>query len=275
MMQSTAPEKAEIPASPAKKWLFLVVMVSSLLAGYLPPTGAEHWLDALNQNMVPAFAFILGVRLWWSEEARATERSDCIVILLLSLLFLIPSTQISWLVLSLVALWLFRRTKPRGRIRDGLLVIALAALQPLMMTYLLKLFAGPVLTIDAAVVAALLKFITGEGHHVGNIVYGPSNHQLLILRGCSSLTNLGNAWLVWFALARYREVSLHLREGLVVFLLSLVIVGLNLIRLCTMGSDLDWHTWWHSPDGVHIYQLISGVLMCFVILMGMRYVNNR
>ena len=265
---------------PSKRWLFTPLLIGCVLGGYLPPGVAEDWLAALDQNMVPAFAFAIGFMCWWSVESRVVSRSDCLIIVGLSLMFVIPSTQISWLILLLSALWLSRNSHTQqvveqARLRSGLLVIVLTALQPLLMTYSLKLLAAPILTADAALVAALLKITTGVGHHVGNVVYGPAEHQLLILRGCSSLANLGNAWLVWFALARFRGVPLHLRESAVIFLLSLLIVGLNLMRLYSMGTDLGWHEWWHSEAGMLVYQLMSMGLIAVVILLGIRYVDNQ
>lgn len=278
LMVATAGRIANIV--PSKRWLFAPLLIGSVLGGYLPPGVAENWLAALDQNMVPAFAFALGFLCWWSVESRVVSRSDCLIIVGLSLLFLVPSTQLSWLILLLSALWLFRNSRASevvdcARLHSGLLVITLAAFQPLLMTYSLKLLAAPVLTVDAALVAALLKITTGVGHHVGNVVYGPADHQLLILRGCSSLSNLGNAWLIWFALARFRGVPLHLRESAVIFLLSLSIVGLNLMRLYSMGTDLGWHEWWHSETGMLVYQLISMMLIAVVILLGIRYVDNQ
>ena len=264
---------------PSKRWLFSPLLIGCVLGGYLPPGVAEDWLAGLDQNMVPAFAFAIGFMCWWSVESRVVSRSDCLIIVGLSLMFVIPSTQISWLILLLSALWLSRNSHTQqvveqARLRSGLLVIVLTALQPLLMTYSLKLLAAPILTADAALVAALLKITSGVGHHVGNVVYGPAEHQLLILRGCSSLSNLGNAWLIWFALARFRGVPLHLRESAVIFLLSLSIVGLNLMRLYSMGTDLGWHEWWHSETGMLVYQLISMMLIAVVILLGIRYVDN-
>ena len=224
-------------------------------------------------NLIPIFALAIGVKLWRSSEQQRHNATDRWVAVVLAILFLIPSYQIGWLIVLAMTVWLSRYAHDNPRLRNALLIIALATLQPLLVTYLLKWFASPVLTFDASLVSYMLKLITGEGSHLGNIVYGPAEHQLLILRGCSSVTNLGAAWLVWFAVSRFRGITLNPRELIVVAMLTLAMVGLNLLRLYTMAVDLNWHQWWHSAEGEQVYQLASAGVLLISIVLGIRYVG--
>ncbi|MCP3870938.1 MAG: hypothetical protein GY703_23145 [Gammaproteobacteria bacterium] len=255
--------------------IFLPLILGALLAGYLPLLIAGNHEAAGIPNLVPAFALLLGLTLWLSFERQRPGSTDRGVAIALSLLFLIPSYQIGWLILLMFSLWLWRGTKHNSRARTALLIMGLAALQPLLVTYLLKWFAAPVLAFDAWLVSGLLKLTTGSGNHTGNIIFGPSKHQLLILRGCSSVTNLGSAWMAWFALSRFRGIALSMREIAVVTVLTVTIVGMNILRLYTMAIDLDWHNWWHSDTGEQSYQLVSAALLLTVIVSGIRYVGLR
>ena len=252
--------------------LFLPQVAGVLVTALVALVSAEESGINGSPELIPVFACLLGMTLWWSsEQERRPSQADRWIAILLALLFLIPSHQLGWLSLVLMTIWLSGSGKNSPRVRNALLIIGLASLQPLLVTYLLKWFAAPVLTFDAILVSSLLKFTTGVGEHSGNIVYGPAAHQLLILRGCSSVTNLGSAWLVWFAVSRFRGITLNRRELMVVALLTLFMVGLNLLRLYSMAVDLHWHHWWHSDEGGQIYQLACACVLLITILLGVRY----
>lgn len=253
--------------------LFSPLILGALGVSYLPIWFSGNAEIIAPQNIIPTFAICLGLILWWSAGRQTVSESDRCLALILAMLFIIPSTQIAWLVVLLLALWLWHHSHKNSRVSTAMLIIGVAALQPLLMTYLLKWLAAPVLTVDAALVAHLLKMTTGSGSHIGNIIYGPSDHQLLILRGCSSLTNVGSAWLAWFALSRFKGITLNKREIIVLILLTLSLVSLNLLRLYSMAIDLAWHQWWHSNIGQQVYQLSSVSLLLLSIGLGVHYVG--
>jgi len=259
----------------SRAWLFGPLLLGSLITQTLPILLSGHTNSIEIPNLIPAFSLALGVALWLRSERQTPRHADHWIALILSTLFLIPSQQITWLIVLLLALWLGFNTRNNATVYRAMLIIGLAALQPLLLTYLLKWFAAPVLTIDAAIVAGLLKLTTGEGHHMGNIIYSPSGHQLLILRGCSSLTNVGSAWLVWFALSRYRGVSLNRQDLFVLTLLTFSLLSLNICRLYSMSLDLDWHQWWHSNSGQQLYQALSAGFLLLSITLGVRYVGTK
>lgn len=254
---------------------FLPIMIGVLLATGLQFSGESSASTFDSINFIPALAFVLGFIVWYSSEQQQAKLGDKVFACCMAVLFVIPSYQISWAIMLSMCLWLFIKTANNTRAKTGLLIMAAAAAQPMLVTYLLKWFAGPVLSLDAALVAFLLQLITGSGSHVGNIVYGPSDHQLLILRGCSSLSNIGSTWLAWYALSRFNEVRLSYRDGLVIIVLTAAILALNLLRLVSMAIDISWHQWWHSPEGEQWYQLISSLFLLSAVILGIRYASQN
>ncbi len=256
----------------ARKWLFLPLLLATVISVYLPLLQSR---EADTPGFLHLFVVGLGFLRWWQVEQGRIQLPDQFISLTLALLFLIPSTQLGGFIQLLLSLWLFCGAENNPTARSGPLIIIAASLHTLIITYLLKWFAAPVLTLDALLIANLLELTTGTGSHLGNIVYGPAEHQLLILRGCSSLTNLGCAWLAWFGIARFKGVKLSIKELAVILILTLLLAGLNIIRLYTMGIDLHWHQWWHSQTGTLSYQTLSTSLVIISIFLGIRYVGHH
>jgi len=118
--------------------------------------------------------------------------------------------------------------------------------------------------------AGLLKIITGVGSYEGNLVSSAAGHQLLLLRGCSSLSNLSLALLVWFSIARFRLLPLSIHDARMAVLITLAIVGINIARLVWMASDVDMHSWWHGAEGEQVYQLAYAFVLLFMVRWGVR-----
>ena len=206
----------------------------------------------------------------------------------------IPSFQGALIVLFFVGIWVGLRalsslqashesspptTKPLAgqnlAIKNSALILIVCALQALTVLYALKWFTEPVLALDANMVAAVLQLVTGTGYAVGNVYFGPSDHQVLMLRNCSSLPAMISAFTCWFAIARWHQVRFSFREVTVVSLLMLSALLLNVLRLFSMGLTMEWHTWWHSPNGEDTYLFLSAALTLSIIFWGTRYAKTE
>ena len=253
----------------SRRWLYLPLIAAVMLSSLLAALHASSF-----PPLLPMFAIVLGTLMCWPDWRNAPGKSQWCWTLAGAALFVIPSYQLGWLVLSLLATISGWQSAKGSRERTGWLLIGLAAIQPLVTTYLLKWLAESVLSLDAWLVAALLHGFTGQGDYLGNLVLGPADHQLLILRGCSSITNLAGAWLGWLALARFLRLSHPARETTIWLLLAVAVIGLNVIRLYLMGLDLHWHQWWHSPRGQQSYQLGLSIQILLIYTLGVRYVGR-
>ena len=253
----------------SRRWLYLPLIAAVALSSLL-----SSWHSDNTPPLLPLLAITLGILICWPEWRTSPKMPQWRAVLASAALFVVPSYQLGWLTLSLLALFSGWQSPAGSRERTGWLIIGLAAAQPLITTYLLKWLAESVLSLDARLVAALLHWFTNQGDYLGNLVFGPADHQLLILRGCSSLTNLAGAWLGWFALARFLQLFRPAREATVWLLLAMAVVGLNISRLYLMGLDLQWHLWWHSPTGQQSYQFALSAQILLIYTWGVRYVGR-
>jgi exosortase/archaeosortase family protein len=246
------------------RWLFLPLFLgqAGVAALALGQTGATL------SPLISLMALLLGLILFASGPDPTMKRSDAPLALLIAFLFVIPSQQLGWLaILSACAMLLWRRDLT-VRQRQGLQLIALAAGLNLLITYLMKWFAGPLLALDAGLVSLLLELVGMPFQRQGNLIVGPAGHQLLILRGCSSLLLIGDALLAWWAVMVYRD-DLRPRRSLPLALLLVAgVVALNLVRLYLMTLHLDWHQWWHTDAGMQSFQLLSTGLVFLALVLG-------
>lgn len=254
----------------SRKTLFLPLLGGMWLAGALSGLGVGGAGAGEEPSLVPVFAALLGLWRWGHAHSPVADGRDGLAVLVLTLGFLIPSRQGGWLLLALAAGYLLIR-EPRER--TGLMILLAAALHEPVITYLLKWFTGPVLGLDALLIASLLHLTTGVGSHIGNLVLGPAEHQLLILKGCSSLNNLGIAWLAGLSVALLVRDRLDRMAWLTLGMITLLTLLLNLIRLYGMALSLESHTWWHSELGMLVYQSLLVALVLAATAVGVRHVR--
>lgn len=255
-----------------RRQLFATVFGATLLGLYMPTLWIED-ASAPSPSLVPLFAALLMLLQWWRLEQSPADGLDFKVAAFYAIALCVPSQQLAWALLFLGAAYLWTRQQRTDGVqkRRTLAVLAMSATVVPLTTYSLKLFAAPVLSMDAYVTAALLHAFTGTGSHIGNIVIGPGEHRLLILRGCSSIHNLGSAWLVWLAISTFVNIRAGAYVIAMLLVLGAAIVGLNVLRLYTMALDMHWHSWWHSTSGQWVYQIGSATVLLVVIAMAMRH----
>ncbi|WP_434354789.1 hypothetical protein NF212_08980 [Parasalinivibrio latis] len=222
--------------------------------------------------VIPLFALALAVISLLQATWPPPERKDMAVIFVLSLLFIVPSQQLTNVIIFFLAVWLLYRNSNQSF--WGASILVMVSLQGILAVYLLKWAAGPVLTFDAALTSVLLNITTGSASYLGNIVYGPADHQLLILRGCSSLPLAMGGVIAWFAIARFSRLPFNAREIAVVCVISFLLISLNIIRLSMMACDMNWHTWWHATEGQQTFQLLAVFIILASCAGGLRYVRS-
>lgn len=225
-----------------------------MLAGqYLPA-----WMAAGGEG-APAFMLVLCLPLVWVIWSRAdrvpADNTDLAVALIVALIYCLPVQTLGWLLWALLVAYLWLRND--GSARTALAVAVVTALTVPFTELGLKWFARPLLSADAWLAAGILKLITGFGSSEENLISGRGSHALVVLHGCSLLHNLGGACLGWWTLHTFAGTS-GSRAGLIALpFIAVLVVCLNLARLCLMAVDPTWHHWWHVGPGVTVYQGLS------------------
>ncbi|WP_223823252.1 hypothetical protein [Candidatus Enterovibrio altilux] len=234
------------------------------------PTVAEF-------DAIPTILCIgLGLILLLKSKLIFSQISDNLFVIAIAILLTFPSFQSTLLSLLLLAILIGLRSSNKNiPLRTCALILCVCAIQALTVFYTLKWFTEPVLAIDASLVASILSLATGYGYAIENVYFGPSDHQVLMLRNCSSLPALLSAFTCWFAIARWHNISFSSRECIVISALLVCSLGLNLLRLFSMGLTMQWHAWWHSPEGENTYLFTSSALTLSIIFWGVHYAKTE
>ncbi|KXF83514.1 hypothetical protein [Enterovibrio coralii] len=234
------------------------------------PTVAEF-------DAIPAmFSLLLALGLIAGSPVTTASRWDNTTAVALAVLFVFPSFQTTLLASLLCGCWLFLRGDATNRgFRNAGIILIIHAVMAFTTFYSLKWFAEPLLAFDAMLVAGLLQVVTGTGQAIGNVYFGAADHQVLMLRNCSSLPAICSAIACWFAISRWHGICSSKREGLVLLGLFCILLVLNVARLFTMGISMQWHDWWHSPEGEDMYLTATALTTLAVIFGGLRYAETK
>jgi hypothetical protein len=268
-----------ITVSPVSRQLiysfaFAISAINALVRPVLSSFGEHGWLGALLNSFDIGFvipgAFLIGLKLFLKpRDDNDIESYDWLLIILALVILLIPSSTVAWLVMAaLSAFAMSRFTSPWAR--AGLSVILFTAIRDPLTTTLLKLFATPLLEIDAAMTAMLLNLFIEKAQHQGNVVTSINGHQLLILTGCTSYTNLSMALLGWFALSRNFTPTFSHHQALAGLFIATTVIGLNIVRLTIMALGPSPYYFFHDGTGGVIFEITLLVLTVGLTLNGVR-----
>jgi hypothetical protein len=171
---------------------------------------------------------------------------------------LVPSSLAAWLSLFAVSAIGIASDAQRRLVHQ--LPLALAATQ-LWKGIGFKVLATPVVAAEAAILGAALKLIGFDAVVVGNAIHITPDHSLILLAGCSALSDLGLILLGWTA------VFMLVRPGVQVPFWRLAVVGgatvvLNLLRLVLMSLNRDWYELVHNGIGASLYD----ALLCGLVI---------
>ncbi|MDD1783948.1 hypothetical protein LRP49_22470 [Enterovibrio sp. ZSDZ35] len=241
------------------------------------PYFSDNAPTASEFDAIPAFvSLVFAFALLFSSQTVLANKSDNTLAICIALVLVFPSFQTTLLASMMAGIWLVVRAgKQHTAMQQAGVILIAHAFMAFMTFYSLKWFTEPLLAVDASLVAALLWVTTGTGEAIGNVYFGAADHQVLMLRNCSSLPAIFSAIACWIAISRWHGISVCRREALVIACLVCLLLILNIARLFSMGLSMSWLDWWHSADGEDIYLTLSALTTLAVIYGGLRFVDKK
>ena len=239
----------------AQTVMFLLVVANGFFADAAYGAQDPRW----NLPVSPVLALIAMVAARTIYLARPAAGPASMVSLgLLAVGALVPSSLAAWTALFAVSAIgiVFDATRRLSH----QLPLALAVTQ-LWKAVGFKVLASPVVEAEAAILGAALHLIGFNAQVVGNVIHITPEHSLILLAGCSALSDLGVILLGWTA------VFMLVRPGLQVPVWRLAVVGgatvvLNILRLVLMSLNQDWYALVHNGIGASLYD----ALLCGLVI---------
>jgi len=170
-----------------------------------------------------------------------------------------------WPWIGLVgALCLFLALKPAGlgQARVGVLIALAAALHEIAVNVLGELSGDALLGIDAWIAGTVSNWITTGIAVEGSALQHFDGHMLVLVWGCSSLANLGDALLLLWALTSLGREAGACGQGRArfvccVLLLAGLTIALNALRLALMAGSADTYAYLHGSDGAAWFRIAT------------------
>ncbi|PCI99044.1 MAG: hypothetical protein COB14_06815 [Alphaproteobacteria bacterium] len=241
----------------SKACLFSVVFAIGLVNAMIRPvrdhvndTGfINALLDGGGISFIVWFAIYCSLDLLLKSGSEVSGKKDWIAAFSAVFLFIIPSAFVSWLVLAVFAGYCsFTSFKPETFARNAALVMLAISLRVPVSDICLKLTADIFLQFDAMATQLVAGFMNPLIGREGNIIIGSDGHELFIMTGCASFTNISLAFLLWFTLVRTQILVWKRSFTLYIVPLITLVMGINIWRLSMMALSKEDYLFYH--DGV-------------------------
>jgi hypothetical protein len=249
--------------------IFIIGLANAMARPILKDVNDIGFVDSLMSgfgiSFIVWFAAYCSIDLLHQKKADPLSPLDIFVTFLILILLCIPSTIASWLVLAGFAAYCsFFVTKPHTKMRNASFIMLALSLRVPVSDVFLKLSADSLLQFDAFATLSVVQLIDESILRHGNILVGPQGHELLIMTGCASFTNISLAILLWFAVVRSYSLKWTASLNLHIIPLCIFVMGLNIFRLSMMSLSIEKYHFYHDELGADIIN--SAILVVALIL---------
>lgn len=256
--------------------LFSIVFALGLVNAMIRPI-REHVIEfGFVDSLIGGFgiSFIVWFGIYCSFDLlrkysdQKASRNDWVMAFLTIVLLLIPSAFMSWIALSIFAGYCgFFVFQSATFGRNSCLIMLAVALRVPVSDICLKLSADALLQFDAMATLSLLSMVSPEATRQGNIIIGSGGHELLIMTGCASFTNISLAFLLWFTVVRAQMLCYRAALTLYIIPLTIIVMGINISRLSLMTLSQEQYFFYHDGLGAEIINaliLLAALGMAFL-----------
>jgi hypothetical protein len=249
--------------------LFALGCVSGLASQIIKSGSQNGWANALFDtfeiSVIVWISCAAGISLVLQDRRTGIRPSEFAMGAAFVFLVILPIGSLSWLAVTALGLYILIFTNVAATQRGALVLLATTV--PMLWSQLLfRFFANPILQIDAS----LVSWILGT-HRTGDIVgFADGSGFLVIMPGCSSLTNVSLAFLCWVTIS---QLVCHKKSGYDLVWCLMVCVSMmavNVTRISVMGLS-QWHYGAvHGRLGNAINDAIMVTLIVSFCLLGVR-----
>lgn len=245
----------------AVQGLYLFGIVNGLAGYAIRSVTTDGWIGAASETFDINVVLIAAVAVALGLVARsAARRIDALDITAWSLYIvgvLIPHSGVSWIAVTLLALYEALRGRRSGEAVAAASLILAAAANQLWGVVLIHLFAPYLLAIDAHAAGTVLGFLKGGGVvSSGNLIEPEHGQPLVLITGCSSFYGLSYAFLSWLTVVRLIEPRWRLSHLFWVLLACGAVIVINVFRIAMMGYSTASYFILHGAIGSHVFNVL-------------------
>ncbi|HWB45075.1 MAG TPA: hypothetical protein VG900_06495 [Hyphomicrobiaceae bacterium] len=238
-------------------WLVALLFASQVLHLPAGTTGT------LGHDLVSAFAaktmfyYLAWLSVAWllfdSEDTRPASLSDLTVAAAVGLANMLPSSSLTWLSTTGVAIYLWATSHEDRNQQAAAAVLLAVAANGFWAPRVFDIFAHGLLRLDTALVGSILQATQPGISWHDTIMSAPGGHSILVFGPCSSFHNISLGLLCWIALTKLARTAWVAGDAVVAGLVALVVIGLNTARLYLMALGAEDFQYWHAGFGAEIF----------------------
>jgi len=259
-----------VPTQNAFIAMVVLLAASAATARGIPNAdgAAEALMQGLWTNKV--LWLCLGVGLWQLLQTPSAELGPPGLIAAAPALLLSAVGGGIWPWLGLIPVLLLGLSFAERGARTGLLIVLLAAAHEIAVSLLGALSGDALLGIDARIAGFVTSWFLPDISVAGTALQRDGGHMLVLVWGCSSLSNLGDALLLFCALASLYgpgHGAGNARGRFLGFMLlvAAATVALNATRLGLMASSADAYAYLHGSSGAAWFRIAT---LCVTAALG-------
>jgi len=209
-------------------------------------------------------ACFTGLSLVLSDKTGDVQSADPVVAIALLIITALPISAMSWLVVTMLSIYILFFTQASESQRRGAVILAAATVPMLWSRLIFDLFANFILSVDASFVGWMLGT-----HRTGNLVeFADHSGTLAIFPACSSLANMSLAILCWVTVSEYVRHERRARDILWCMLACASVVAVNVVRISLMGLSLAHYELLHTPPAEAFFNVIILFLVVAISILG-------
>ncbi|MBF9233913.1 hypothetical protein [Microvirga alba] len=223
-------------------------------------------LSTFDISVIVWGALAIAVAFLLRSPAQSISHLDRVVTTCALIAFLTPIAPLSWLAMSVLAIYILRTSVNPTFLHRGAWILLALTIPMFWGRLLFAMLSDLILQGDAA----LVGWVLGTPR-VGNAIqFADGEGYLWIAPACSSLANISLAILCWVTLGKVLGRPSSLRDIVWVLVACAAVVAINVTRISLIGLYREHFELIHGPVGSTVASWIILAVTVGVCLIGMR-----
>lgn len=225
--------------------------------------------NAFGMTYLIPLAVLVAYLIVKKEASCLAKRKDVLIAIIALGLFIIPSSLLSAIVLSLYCffyLWTATNTNQKA----AWSILLFASLKIPVLAILYKTVEFYIFNFDATLASHVSHAISGYGYAVGNLIYGQGEHMVIVIRACMALDNMYLTGLTAWALLRFWYPKWQITDWFYIGGLAIAVYLSNVIRIGLMALTPELYEIIHAGYGKQLYDIVLVLITLGFLLLARR-----
>jgi hypothetical protein len=254
--------------------LFILGCANGLLGRVLLALNSDGWTGLLNVEIsaIVLFACFAGISTLLQEDGDEIRSADLAVGGVFLILVILPIFSLSWVAVTGLSLYILMFANDGTSRKRGALILLALTVPMLWSGLIFRLFMGPILEVDASLVA----WILGTDRVGSTFRFADGSGYVVVLPACSSFANISLAFLCWVSITQWAKHRWSAMDIVWSLLACASVIAVNVTRISLMGLSPWHHHLLHNEWGEMVANfIILGLIVGFCVIGTRRELFSR